>query len=164
MIWDAPSRPFWRHRNGFLDMGMFCSQYTCRDSPTVWCLCALFPTLYHSYVPFNVKKEKMDNSMCLLESECAKRLKAQSRAIPVHDIIIQVCLDMTCEGIFVGKIYPRPIPHNQYWLWGIGKTYRGNLRYIHDNVLHILTWYRYNGIIYNDVSTHLTLTAALMII
>ena len=29
---------------------------------------------------FNVKKEKMD--MCLLESECAQRLKAHTRAIP----------------------------------------------------------------------------------
>ena len=32
---------------------------------------------------FYVKKKKMDNFMCLLESECAKRLKAHSRAIPV---------------------------------------------------------------------------------
>ena len=35
-------------------------------------------------MPFYVKKKKIDNFMCLLEFECAKRLKAHSRAIPVH--------------------------------------------------------------------------------
>ena len=34
------------------------------------------------YVPFYVKKRKLDNFMCLLEFECAKRLKAHSHAIP----------------------------------------------------------------------------------
>ena len=33
-------------------------------------------------MPFYVKKKKNDNFMCLLEFECAKRLKAHSRAIP----------------------------------------------------------------------------------
>ena len=60
-----------------------------RDSPTIWCLCALFPILLQSYVPFYVKKEKIGNSMCLLELECAKRLKAHSQAIPE-----------TCSAIF----------------------------------------------------------------
>ena len=53
-----------------------------RDSPTVWCLCAFFPILSQFYVPFYVKKRKLDNFMCLLEFECAKRLKAHSQAIP----------------------------------------------------------------------------------
>ena len=56
---------------------------TFRDSPTIWCLCAFFLILLQSYVPFYVKKEKMCNSMCLSEFECAKRLKAHSQAIPV---------------------------------------------------------------------------------
>ena len=33
-------------------------------------------------MPFYVKKKKIDNFMCLLEFECAKRLKAHSWAIP----------------------------------------------------------------------------------
>ena len=53
-----------------------------RDSPTVWCLCALFPTLPQFYVPLYVKKKKNDNFMCLLEFQCVKRLKAHSQAIP----------------------------------------------------------------------------------
>ena len=36
-------------------------------------------------MPFYVKKKKNDNFMCLLEFECAKRLKAHSRAIPGFD-------------------------------------------------------------------------------
>ena len=55
-----------------------------RDSPTMWPLCALFFILLQFYVPFYVKKEKIDNLMCLLEFECAKRLKAHIRAIPVY--------------------------------------------------------------------------------
>ena len=54
----------------------------CRDSPTVWPLCAFFFLLLQFYVPFYVKKKKIDNFMCLLEFECPKRLKAHSRAIP----------------------------------------------------------------------------------
>ena len=53
-----------------------------RDSPAVWCLCVFFPILPQLYVPFYVKKRKLDNFMCLLEFECAKRLKAHSQAIP----------------------------------------------------------------------------------
>ena len=53
-----------------------------RDSPTVWPPCAFFFILLQFYVPFYVKKKKIDNFMCLLEFECAKRLKAHSRAIP----------------------------------------------------------------------------------
>ena len=53
-----------------------------RDSPTVWPLCAFFFILLQFYVPFYVKKKKNDNFVCLLEFECAKRLKAHSRAIP----------------------------------------------------------------------------------
>ena len=56
--------------------------FTSRDSPTVWPLCAYFFTLLQFYVPFYVKKKKIDNFMCLLEFECAKRLKVHSRAIP----------------------------------------------------------------------------------
>ena len=54
-----------------------------RDSPTVWCICAFFPILPQFYVPFYMKKRKMDNFMCLLEYKCAKRLRAHSQAIPV---------------------------------------------------------------------------------
>ena len=53
-----------------------------RDSPTVCCLCAFFPILPQSYVPFYVAKKTLDNIMCLLEFECTKRLRAHSRAIP----------------------------------------------------------------------------------
>ena len=53
-----------------------------RDSPTVWCLCAFFAVLSQCYVPFYVKNRKLDNFICLLEFECAKRLKAHSQAIP----------------------------------------------------------------------------------
>ena len=53
-----------------------------KDSPTVWCLCAFFAVLSKCYVSFYVKKRKLDNFMCLLEFECAKRLKAHSHAIP----------------------------------------------------------------------------------
>ena len=55
-----------------------------RDSLTMWPLCAFFFILLQFYVPFYVKKKKIDNFMCLLEFECAKRLKAHSRAIPVY--------------------------------------------------------------------------------
>ena len=64
-----------------------CSCLCARDSPTMWPLCALFFILLQFYVPFYVKKEKIDNLMCLLEFECAKRLKAHSRAIPVAQSI-----------------------------------------------------------------------------
>ena len=57
-------------------------QWLFRDSPTVWPLCAFFFILLQFYVPFYVKKKKNDNFMCLLEFECAKRLKAHSRAVP----------------------------------------------------------------------------------
>ena len=52
-----------------------------RDSPTVWPLCAFFSILPQFYVPFYVRKKNY-NCMCLLEFECAKRLKPRSRAIP----------------------------------------------------------------------------------
>ena len=42
----------------------------------------LFAVLSKCYVSFYVKKRKLDNFMCLLEFECAKRLKAHSHAIP----------------------------------------------------------------------------------
>ena len=60
-----------------------------RDSPTVWPLCAFFFISLQLYVPFYVKKKKIDNFMCLLEFECAKRLKAHSRAIPATWIGIE---------------------------------------------------------------------------
>ena len=61
----------------------FLSLNDSRDSPTVSPLCVFFFILLQFYVPFYVKKKKIDNLMCLLEFECAKRLKAHSRAIPV---------------------------------------------------------------------------------
>ena len=61
--------------------------FCCRDSPTVWPLCAFFFILLQFYVPFYVKKKKIENFMCLLEFECAKRLKAHSRAIPAVVLI-----------------------------------------------------------------------------
>ena len=33
-------------------------------------------------MPFYIKKQEMDNLMCLLEFKCAKRLKAHSQALP----------------------------------------------------------------------------------
>ena len=46
-------------------------------------MCLFFiHVLLQFYVPSYVKKKKMDNFMCLLEFECAKRLKAHSQAIP----------------------------------------------------------------------------------
>ena len=48
--------------------------HNCRDSPTIWCL-AFSPTLLQFYVPFHVKKEKINDFMYLLEFKCAKRLK-----------------------------------------------------------------------------------------
>ena len=41
-----------------------------------------FSLYYYNFMCFYVKKKKIDNFMCLLEFECAKRLKAHSRAIP----------------------------------------------------------------------------------
>ena len=58
-------------------------QFRPRDSPTAWCRCAFFCILPQCYVPSNMKKTKIDNFVCLLEFECAKRQKAHSRAIPV---------------------------------------------------------------------------------
>ena len=70
---------------------------THRDSLTVWCLCAFFPIVPQFYVPFYVKKKKMDNFMCLLEFECAERLRAHSQAIPAlrcsRSIACQRCSD-----------------------------------------------------------------------
>ena len=40
--------------------------WKCRDSPTVWPLCAFFSILSQFYVPFFVKKKKMNDFMCLL--------------------------------------------------------------------------------------------------
>ena len=86
-----------------------------RDSPTIWCLCAFFLILLQSYVPFYVKKEKMGNSMCLLEFECAKRLKAHSQAIPGWQVEvlgwhfiwwpfpIQVHLDHACKHTLIER-------------------------------------------------------------
>ena len=52
----------------------------CRDSPTVWCLCAFSPHCPNLMCPLMWKRKKIDNFMCLLEYVCAKRLKAHSRA------------------------------------------------------------------------------------
>ena len=47
---------------------------------------------------FYVKKKKMDNFMCLLEFECAKRLRAYSQAIAsgaaanwLRDLTLPIC-------------------------------------------------------------------------
>ena len=56
-----------------------------RYSPTVRPLYALFFVLLQFYKPFYVKNKKNDNFICLLKFECAKRLKAHSRAIPDKD-------------------------------------------------------------------------------
>ena len=70
------------HSVGSIDLSVKTSRTRDRDSPTVWPQCAFFFILLQFYVPFYVKKKKIDNFMCLLEFECAKRLKAHSRAIP----------------------------------------------------------------------------------
>ena len=57
-----------------------------RDSPSIWCLCAFFSISFQLYVPLYVQIERMENFMCLLEFECAKRLKAHSQAIPAFRI------------------------------------------------------------------------------
>ena len=70
-------------QNGWWDLAFFLAAFKkFRDSPTIWCLCAFSSMLFHFYVPFYVKKEKIYNFMCLLEFECIKRLKAHSQAIP----------------------------------------------------------------------------------
>ena len=104
-----------------------CSINGGRDSPTLWCLCALFSILLKFYVSFYVKKKKMDNFMCLLEFKCAKRLKAHSRAIPVVAIpggkqwgyVIQgwvYCSAVSLQwplGLFTGTQYTvKPVPHS----------------------------------------------------
>ena len=71
-----------------------------RDSPTVWCLCAFFPIVPQFYVPFYVKRKKMDNFMCLLEFECAKRLRAHSQAIPENVAPAESC-KMSERNIFL---------------------------------------------------------------
>ena len=53
-----------------------------------WCLCAFFSILSQFYVPFYMKKRKLDNFMCLLAFECAKRLKAHSQAIPACTLTV----------------------------------------------------------------------------
>ena len=56
-----------------------------RDSPTRWCLYALFHIYcsnFQLYVPFYVNREQIYNFMCLLEFKCAERLKVHSQAIP----------------------------------------------------------------------------------
>ena len=47
----------------------------CRNSLTAWCLCAFFLILSQFYVPFYVKKRKLDHFICLLEFKCVKRLR-----------------------------------------------------------------------------------------
>ena len=80
-------------RKKFLDnLTHYILEYMYRDSPTVWPLCALFFISLQFYVPFYVKKKKIDNFMCLLEFECAKRLKAHSRAIPACSNMIHWCI------------------------------------------------------------------------
>ena len=75
-----------------------------RDSPTVWCLCALFLILPQFYIPFYVKKTKMDNFMCLLEFECAKRLRTHSEATLDMDIGIRQCV-ATDSTTMYGEIW-----------------------------------------------------------
>ena len=65
------------------------------DSLTVLCLCAFSPILPQFYVPFYVKKEKMDNFMCILEFECTKRLKVHSQAIPANQCFPEGCISTT---------------------------------------------------------------------
>ena len=79
-------------------MALCCQQgWGHRDSPTVWPLCAFFFVLLQFYVPFYVKNKKIDNFMCLLEFECAKRLKAHSRAIPGVNSIISTQLQLQLQ-------------------------------------------------------------------
>ena len=71
-----------------LQYSYLCVNYLPRDSPTVWYLSAFSPILSQFYVPFYVKKKKkMDNFMCLLEFECAKRLKAHRLSLLVPTLI-----------------------------------------------------------------------------
>ena len=54
-------------------------------------------------MPFYVKKKKIDNFMCLLEFECAKRLKAHSRAIPVNKLIKHIFNQVTSNKIQINQ-------------------------------------------------------------
>ena len=55
----------------------------------ICCLFASFPVLLQFYVPFYVKREKLDNFMCLLEFEFTKRLNEDSQAIPATRQFVQ---------------------------------------------------------------------------
>ena len=116
-------------------------RYTTRDSPTVWPLCAFFFILLQFYVPFYVKKKKIDNLMCLLEFECAKRLKAHSRAIPAPHLIIvhnqQNCLMYDGEGgsqnivrgVKLSLWYIDPRVKISYDILTLGSIYVGGSKY-----------------------------------
>ena len=60
-----------------------------------------FPHIAQIYVPFNVKREKMENFMCLLKFECATRLKAHSQAIPVS-FRMYIPFTHILQGYFTG--------------------------------------------------------------
>ena len=89
--------------------------HSCRDSPTVWPLCAFFFILLQFYVPFYVKKKKNDNFMCLLEFECAKRLKAHSRAIPEleRQVFFFIILRWGRWRLSVAKLGPPKSDHDK---------------------------------------------------
>ena len=57
---------------------------------------ALFPILPQFYVPFYVKKTKIDYFMCLFEFEYAKRLKVYSQVIPRNEVQY-IMIDITCN-------------------------------------------------------------------
>ena len=61
-----------------------------RYSPTIWCLCAFSPSCSPFMCPSKWKIKINDNFMCLLEFECAKRLKAHSQTIPEYILIITI--------------------------------------------------------------------------
>ena len=95
---------------GLIWMSLDCYWWSVnRDSPTIWCLCAFFPKLLQSYVPFYVKKEKMGNSMCLLEFECAKRLKAHSQAIPESTLVQAMAWCRQATSHYMSQCWPRSL-------------------------------------------------------
>ena len=106
-----------------------------RDSPAVWPLCAFFFILLQFYVPFYVKKKKIDNFMCLLEFECAKRLKAHSRAIPGHTFHWnKICSDIHNNMVMIYKSCSLAV----WWLFA-GHTFHWNriCSDIHNNMVMI---------------------------
>ena len=92
-------------KNGHLANNIFTSRQALhtnihQEYPS-WGLCAFFPVFY---VPFYMKREKLDNFMCLLIFECTKRLKAHSQAIPgqaLNDNTIWPVLDCETSPQFI---------------------------------------------------------------